>query len=46
MDTKNKNESKDHRPIKFIDQVERNKHILLFVRQLKICILVKNMHTG
>ena len=29
MDTKEKNDLKDYRPIKFVDQMERNKHILL-----------------
>jgi MEDS: MEthanogen/methylotroph, DcmR Sensory domain len=29
MDTKNKNESKNYRPMKLVDQMERNKHILL-----------------
>ena len=29
MDTKNKNELKNYRPMKFVDQMERNKHILL-----------------
>jgi hypothetical protein len=29
MDTNNKKESKNYRPMKFVDQVERNKHILL-----------------
>jgi hypothetical protein len=29
MDTKNKNNLKNYRPMKFVDQMERNKHILL-----------------
>ena len=29
MDTKNKNDLKNYRPMKFVDQMERNKHIIL-----------------
>ena len=48
MDTKNKNESKNYRPMKFVDQVERNKHILLLYDNQKYAywIIGRYFHNG
>jgi MEDS: MEthanogen/methylotroph, DcmR Sensory domain len=48
MDTKNKNELKNYRPMKFVDQVEKNKHILLLYDDQKYAdwILGRYFHNG
>lgn len=48
MDTKNKNESKNYHPMKFVDQVERNKHILLLYDSQKYAywIIGRYLHNG
>jgi hypothetical protein len=48
MDTNNKNESKNYRPMKFVDQVERNKHILLLYDSQKYAywIISRYFHNG
>lgn len=48
MDTNNKNESKNYRPMKFVDQMERNKHILLLYDNQKYAywIIGRYFHIG
>jgi hypothetical protein len=48
MDTKNKNELKNYRPMKFVDQMERNKHILLLYDDQKYAywIIGRYLHNG
>ena len=48
MDTKNKNDLKNYRPMKFVDQMERNKHILLLYDDQKYLywIIGRYFHNG
>jgi hypothetical protein len=48
MDTKNKNGLKNYRPMKFVDQMERNKHILLLYDDQKYAywIIGRYLHNG
>lgn len=48
MDTKNKNDLKNYRPMKFVDQMERNKHILLLYDNQKYAywIISRYLHNG
>jgi hypothetical protein len=48
MDTKNKNEIKNYRPMKFVDQMEKNKHILLLYDDQKYAywIIGRYFHNG
>src|SRR6266487_4601553 len=48
MDTKNKNNLKNYRPMKFVDLMERNKHILLLYDDQKYAywIIGRYFHNG
>ena len=48
MDTKNKNSLKNYRPMKFVDEMERNKHILLLYDDQKYAgwIIGRYFHNG
>src|SRR5437870_13282623 len=48
MDNKNKNDLKNYRPMKFVDQMERNKHILLLYDDQKYAywIICRYFHNG
>jgi hypothetical protein len=48
MNTKEKNDLKDYRPIKFVDQMERNKHIILLYDDQKYAswIIGRYFHNG
>jgi hypothetical protein len=48
MDTKNKNSLKNYRPMKFVDQMERNTHILLLYDDQKYAyrIIGRYFHNG
>jgi hypothetical protein len=48
MDTKNKNDLKNYRPMKFVDQMEKNKHILLLYDDQKYAyrIIGRYFHNG
>jgi hypothetical protein len=48
MDTKNKNDLKNYRPMKFVDEMERNKHILLLYDDQKYAdwIIGRYFHNG
>lgn len=48
MDTKNKNNLKNYRPMKFVDRMERNKHILLLYDDQKYAywIIGRYFHNG
>jgi MEDS: MEthanogen/methylotroph, DcmR Sensory domain len=48
MDTNNKNDLKNYRPMKFIDQMEKNKHILLLYEDQKYAywIIGRYFHNG
>jgi hypothetical protein len=48
MDTKNKNDLKNYHPMKFVDQMDRNKHILLLYDNQKYAywIIGRYFHNG
>jgi hypothetical protein len=48
MNTKEKNDLKDYRPMKFVDQMERNKHIILLYDDQKYVywIIGRYFHNG
>jgi hypothetical protein len=48
MDTNNKNDLKNYRPLKFVDQMEKNKHILLLYDDQKYAywIIGRYFHNG
>jgi MEDS: MEthanogen/methylotroph, DcmR Sensory domain len=48
MDTNNKNDLKNYRPMKFVDQMEKNKHILLLYEDQKYAywIIGRYFHNG
>lgn len=48
MDTNNKNDLKNYRPMKFVDQMERNKHIILLYDDQKYAywIIGRYLHNG
>jgi len=48
LDTKEKNSSKDYRPMKFIDHMEKNKHILLLYNNQKYAywVIGRYIHNG
>jgi hypothetical protein len=48
MDTNSKNDLKNYRPMKFVDQMERNKHILLLYDDQKYAywIIGRYLHNG
>jgi hypothetical protein len=48
LDTKEKNSEKDYRPMKFIDEMEKNKHILLLYNNQKYAywVIGRYIHNG